>query len=113
MLRRLSLLLLAVLASIPVAAGPLDELTRPIAGRRMRASSTDVTGRNRDHAVLEPGQTVTLAELFGPGEIRHIWFTVSTKGTATRRPPSCASPGTTLRNQRGTPSATSSPPATA
>lgn len=79
MLRRLSLLLLAVLASIPVAAGPLDELTRPIAGRRMRASSTDVTGRNRDHAVLEPGQTVTLAELFGPGEIRHIWFTVSTK----------------------------------
>ncbi len=45
----------------------------------MRASSSDtnwVSG-NADYRRIEPGATLTLAELDGPGIITHIWFTIS------------------------------------
>ncbi len=74
----LSLLAVLLLAALSMGQS-LDDLTRPVPGRRMRASSTDLSGINRDHAVIEPGQKITVAELFGPGEIRHIWFTVSSR----------------------------------
>ncbi|MBN2024746.1 MAG: DUF2961 domain-containing protein [Pirellulales bacterium] len=60
------------------AAEALSDLAGPIEGRRMRASSTGPRETNRDHAVIPPGETITLAELTGPGEILHIWFTVAT-----------------------------------
>ena len=78
MLRCLSFLAL-FLVSYPTVGASLSELTGPIKGRRMRASSHNLTSRNRDHAVIEPGQTITLAELEGPGIIQHIWFTVATR----------------------------------
>ncbi|MBN1911455.1 MAG: DUF2961 domain-containing protein, partial [Pirellulales bacterium] len=65
--------------SCVVADAGLTDLGKPIEGRRMRASSTGPRELNRDHAVIEPGQTITLAELEGPGEIQHIWFTVSSR----------------------------------
>ncbi len=43
----------------------------------MRDSSTKDRKINRDHEVIEAGQTITLADLEGPGVIQHMWFTVS------------------------------------
>ena len=55
--------------------GLLADLTRYHEARSGRASSWDQTGRNRDAWVVMPGQTVTLADLEGPGCITHIWMT--------------------------------------
>ena len=43
-----------------------------------RAGSYDRTGGNADRLQMKPGETVTLAEIAGPGEINHIWFTIAT-----------------------------------
>lgn len=45
----------------------------------MRSSSSDPDWRNGngDARRIEPGQTLTLAELAGPGRITHIWFTIA------------------------------------
>jgi D-arabinan exo alpha-(1,3)/(1,5)-arabinofuranosidase (non-reducing end) len=45
--------------------------------RRGRASSWDRSGGNEDRLTVQPGQTVTLADLTGPGAITHIWATVA------------------------------------
>jgi hypothetical protein len=37
-----------------------------------RSSSYDVSGGNRDYRSLNAGETLTLLEANGPGEIRHI-----------------------------------------
>jgi len=44
--------------------------------RSKRVSSYDKTGGNADAIPVEPGQTATLADIAGPGAIRHIWFTI-------------------------------------
>ena len=41
-----------------------------------RASSWDRTGGNKDFFPVEPGETKVLAELQGPGCVRHIWMTL-------------------------------------
>jgi Protein of unknown function (DUF2961) len=41
-----------------------------------RASSFDPAGSNHDYVSVEPGQTVTIFDHDGPGEIRHIWTTL-------------------------------------
>ncbi len=41
-----------------------------------RASSFDRTGGNRDWLVVQPGRSTTLADIRGPGCIRHIWMTM-------------------------------------
>lgn len=46
--------------------------------RSKRVSSYDRTGGNHDWIDLEPGDTATLAEITGPGIIRHIWCTNGT-----------------------------------
>lgn len=45
----------------------------------MRNSSTDPNWQdgNGDARPIPPGQTLTLAELQGPGKITHIWFTIA------------------------------------
>lgn len=40
-----------------------------------RASSYDTTGRNNDLWIIPPGETATLADLRGPGQITHLWLT--------------------------------------
>ena len=42
-----------------------------------RAGSYDKTGGNADRLQLKPGESVTLAEIQGPGEINHMWFTIA------------------------------------
>jgi hypothetical protein len=47
--------------------------------RTMRASSSDPDWRNGngDSRPIPPGDTLTLADVQGPGEITHIWFTIN------------------------------------
>ncbi len=51
------------------------EITRLGAGRTRRVSSYDVTGRNADRWLIEPGETRVLADIRGPGRVTHIWMT--------------------------------------
>ncbi len=41
-----------------------------------RSSSREVTGANADARAVTPGQTMTVLDVDGPGEVSHIWFTL-------------------------------------
>ena len=76
-IRILLLLLLPVVASAqnpPTVLAGLAYVKDFTAGR---AGSYDRTGGNADRLQLKPGETVTLADLPGPGEITHMWFTIA------------------------------------
>jgi hypothetical protein len=45
--------------------------------RSLRASSCDTTGGNADFWIFEPGESKVIADLKGPGIIRHIWMTLA------------------------------------
>lgn len=74
---------LAVLAfmvfvdGMAVASG-LESLVRIRPGKTMRSSSSapDWKNTNVDALVIEPGQTLEIANLEGPGVINHIWSTM-------------------------------------
>ena len=51
------------------------DLARIRPGRSGRISSWDHSGRNQDFWVIGPGEARVLADLEGPGWIRHIWMT--------------------------------------
>src|ERR1035438_1104362 len=53
----------------------LDDLLHVQKFTAHRASSSDPTGGNMDMRRVNAGQSLTLAELTGPGVITHIWFT--------------------------------------
>lgn len=42
-----------------------------------RSSSWDRTGGNADFVPVDPGVSITLLDLKGPGVITHIWFTIN------------------------------------
>ena len=74
----------AALAGNAAEGGAGAALPSSIAGlaqlkdyRSMRSSSADRPG-NADALHIEPGRTATLADLEGPGEITHLWTTIST-----------------------------------
>ena len=73
---KIACVLFTLLISVEVRglAQTLESLTRPQAGRSMRASSGNRMD-NSDSAKLAMGECKTIAVLKGPGEIRHIWFT--------------------------------------
>jgi hypothetical protein len=88
-------LFLACFLSVPTVApaGSLEELSRPHAGRSMRATSTFREGKdgkydrnappkgdllersNSDNFRVPPGGTHVLLDAKGPGVITHIWMT--------------------------------------
>ena len=69
--------LAAILATTGVAhAQSLDDLTTRQTYTAHRTSSTDPSGGNLDMRRVDAGKTLTLAELKGPGEITHLWFTL-------------------------------------
>ncbi len=74
-------LLIAVAATADAFSGlGLNGLATLQDGRTMRASSCaekDWPTNNADARPIEPGQTLVLADLKGPGEIRHIWNTIA------------------------------------
>jgi len=55
--------------------GLLESLTHFKKARSLRASSWDVSGRNGDAWGIKPGETKVLADIKGPGCIKHIWMT--------------------------------------
>lgn len=55
--------------------GLLESLTRFTKARSFRASSWDVSGRNGDAWGIGAGETRVLADIKGPGCIKHIWMT--------------------------------------
>lgn len=60
----------------PVANSLLDPLTVPSNGQSKRSSSTDSNfNGNGDSKEIFPGDTLVLADLDGPGIIKHIWNT--------------------------------------
>lgn len=58
-------------------SSPLRGLANARNSRSKRVSSYDVNGGNADAKRIEPGATLTLAEIEGAGVINHIWFTIS------------------------------------
>ncbi len=59
-------------------ADPLAGIARRIEGRARRASSGLFDPEsNRDAYHIGPGERVVLTTLDGPGEIRHMWFTIA------------------------------------
>lgn len=59
-------------------ADPLAEISRSIDAKARRASSGLFDPEsNADAWHVGPGETVTLTELTGPGEVRHMWFTLA------------------------------------
>lgn len=63
----------------------LESLMRSRDFQRKRISSHDKTGGNKDFWILPPGETLTLADIDGPGIIKHIWFTLLGRGKQRRR----------------------------
>ena len=53
----------------------LIDLPRLRDAKTQRYSSWDKTGRNSDAWIIEPGKSAVLADIQGPGCIRHIWMT--------------------------------------
>jgi hypothetical protein len=50
--------------------------------RRRRASSYDTTGGNADFWLMQPGETRALAQIEGPGSVRHVWMTLGSREDA-------------------------------
>lgn len=66
------------LAASESRANPLAEIARTVEGKARRASSGLFDPEsNIDAYHIAPGRTEVLTELQGPGEIRHMWFTLS------------------------------------
>ena len=71
-------LVLTLVAVTTADAGVLSEITRTIEGKARRASSGLFDPEsNQDAYHVGPGETAVLPMLEGPGEIRHMWFTIA------------------------------------
>lgn len=55
----------------------LRDLPRLRSTRRRRVSSYDRSGGNNDFVVINPGETVEIADIAGAGDVNHIWMTVA------------------------------------
>jgi hypothetical protein len=62
--------------SMDLVTGSLGHLARIRDARSARASSWDQTGRNQDGWVIGPGESRVIADLEGPGCIKHIWMSL-------------------------------------
>lgn len=68
----------------------LRDLPRLRDSRRKRVSSWDRSGGNEDRLTIRPGETATLAEIYGAGCVNHIWITIANEKMA--RTPNCLEP---------------------
>ncbi|HBO42617.1 MAG TPA: hypothetical protein DD670_01510, partial [Planctomycetaceae bacterium] len=81
------LLLIGIVVGAPTtteAGGILDDVTRWPGGRSMSSSSARLGDDGRPsptlnvdvQRIVEPGETIVIADLKGPGVITHIWMTM-------------------------------------
>ena len=73
------LLLTVVSANAQNWSAALSDLAKPKDYRLRRSSSYDRTGGNADARQVAPGDTITVFDEAGPGQISHIWFTIADK----------------------------------
>lgn len=75
----ITILLAAAMVAAQNPLNLLDGLEQPKNYRMQRSSSSNPDWRNSndDRIPVAPGQTVTVADLSGPGKVVHIWFTVA------------------------------------
>jgi hypothetical protein len=81
-LRFFFLALLCFLPGLLSAQTPLSskiDLTQPQDYVLKRVSSADPTGANADFRHIEPGSTLTMMDVNGPGLLTHIWITVASR----------------------------------
>lgn len=77
------LLTATLIQTAPRAAGNTGALgdaffqIQPGRGARVSSSDPDWHDGNADNRKIKPGETLTVADIEGPGIIRHIWFTIS------------------------------------
>ena len=62
----------ALAAQVPAMPDPTVQQTYVL----HRSSSREATGANADARTVTPGQTLTVLDVDGPGEVSHIWFTL-------------------------------------
>jgi hypothetical protein len=60
-----------------MSMGGLHDLGRLKDARRRRESSWDRAGGNADRVLIRPGETHVMADVRGPGCVRHLWMTLS------------------------------------
>jgi len=64
--------------TVGFAADPFGlTILRPGRGMRASSSAADWAVSNADARPIQPGETLVLAELKGPGTVSHIWNTLS------------------------------------
>jgi len=68
--------LLTAIAATASAQVP-DDLAANKPFRAYKASSADPTGKNGDARAIDPGKTLTVADIKGNGRLTHIWFTIA------------------------------------
>ncbi len=77
MIRPVAVLVCLTACVLGQQSGPLDGLANLSDAVSRRVSSADRTGGNADWVEVKARSTVTLADIQGPGAIRHIWFTIN------------------------------------
>jgi hypothetical protein len=77
MIRQIAVLVFLSVFGLAQRNSPLDGLSNLSDATSRRASSADRSGGNADWVEVKSNSTVTLADIKGPGSIRHIWFTIN------------------------------------
>jgi len=72
-----SALMLGQATSAQTPVDWLSTLPQPHDYVLKRSSSYDRTGGNADYRSLRPGQSLTLLDADGPGQISHVWITIA------------------------------------
>ncbi|MFH0792772.1 MAG: DUF2961 domain-containing protein, partial [bacterium] len=84
-----NVLFVALIACMIVGCSTLPRMQEPsplslwgwaAPGHAARSSSWDRTGANNDSIQIRPGESPVLADIKGPGIIRHIWITTNVVG---------------------------------
>lgn len=79
-MRALALGVFGLLVSMGAAAqipGWMPDPTQQQTYALHRSSSAETTGANYDFRTVNPGQTLAVLDVDGPGMISHMWFTLS------------------------------------
>ena len=77
MCRLILFLLSAISAYAQNWDAQLSDLAKPQNYRLCRSSSFDRSGGNADSRRVAPGDSITVLDEAGPGQISHIWFTIA------------------------------------